>query len=159
MNVHSDNGRYFVRITPGPANQSSHARGEFYKRHADRSYKLVADKALPHPVAPVEALMSNDGRLITFDNWHRVGFGKVVVIYKPDGQVLRAFDLEDLYDQEKIEKIPRSVSSRWWRCPPMSYSDPDGQTLVYTMERFGGSWQFDLNTGAHRYFPGGASCD
>lgn len=79
--VFSDTGRYFVRIVPGNnlgetigfkgSPKGDLARGEFYVRQPDRSYKLVADVALRNPIAPVDALVSNEGYLLTFDNWHK----------------------------------------------------------------------------------------
>ena len=55
--IFSDNGRYFVRIVPGNnygdtigfkgSPKGDPARGEFYARQSDRSYRLVADVAPP----------------------------------------------------------------------------------------------------------------
>ncbi len=134
------------------------ARGEFDVRQRDRSYRLVADVALANPVAPVEALVSNTGHLITFDNWHNAGYGAVVAIYDPSGRLVRAWRLEDLYDAKRIADIPRSVSSRWWRCAPRGFVDPPTQHRVYAFERLGGSFVFTLVTGAVAYTAGRARC-
>ena len=74
----SEDGRRFVRVVPGTAvgdsvgfagaPKGAPARGEFYARQDDRSYRLVADVALANPVAPVAALVSNAGYLITFQD-------------------------------------------------------------------------------------------
>lgn len=83
QNVFSDNGRYFVRIVPGTSTGDSvgfagapkgpYARGEFYATGSNRSYQLVADIALQNPVSPTDALVTNGGYLVTFDNWHNFG--------------------------------------------------------------------------------------
>ena len=108
VSVFSEDGGRFVRLVPGTsvgetvgfagAPNGGPARGEFDVRQRDRSYRLVADVALANPVAPVEALVSNTGHLITFDNWHNAGYGAVVAIYDPSGRLVRAWWLEDLYD-------------------------------------------------------------
>jgi hypothetical protein len=166
--IFSGNGQRFVRIVPGEgygdtvgfkgSKTGAYARGEFYDKQSDRSYKLTADVALQNPVAPVDLLLSNRGYLLTFDNWHNAGYGKVVAIYRPNGELVRTYELEALYPAKQLEAIPTSVSSRWWRCRPFGFVDPDEQTKVYVFEHFGGTFVFDLSTGKQEYHPGQASC-
>ena len=168
QHVFSGNGLHFVRIVPGEgygdtvgfkgSKTGAYARGEFYEKQPDRSYKLTADVVLQNPVAPVDVLLSNSGYLLTFDNWHNAGYGKVVAIYKPHGELVRAYELEALYTSKQIEVIRTSVSSRWWRCRPFGFVDPGEQTKVYVFEHFGGTFVFDLPTGKQEYHPGQASC-
>jgi hypothetical protein len=166
--VWNDDGTRFVRIEPGSslgetvgfagAAKGAHARGLFYRRQPDRSYRLVADVELANPVAPVDLLLSRSGHLVTFDNWHNVGYGDVVAIYDPQGRRVAAWKLEQLYPREALEKISQSVSSRWWRCPPFHFVDPDEQTRVTVREALGGSFVFELATGSFSYEPGTAAC-
>jgi hypothetical protein len=168
LSVFSEDGLRFVRVAPGTsvgasvgfagAPKGAPARGEFYVRQDDRSYRLIADVALANPVAPVAALLSNAGYLITFDNWHNAGYGAVVAIYDPSGRPVRTWRLEDLYEPKRIPEIPRSVSSRWWRCAPTGFADPPTQRQVYAFERLGGSFVFTLATGAVAYSTGRAAC-
>lgn len=168
-NVFSENGQYFVRIIPGKSMgdvvgfagsaKGPYARGEFYARQPDRSYKLVADAVLQNPISPTDGLVTNSGYLLTFDNWHNFGYGKAVAMYKPDGQLVRALTLEELYKDDRIRKIPTSVSSRWWRCSPHGFVDPDHQTEVFAFEHFGGTFTFKVQTGAFAYQPGKKKCD
>ena len=142
QNVFSENGQYFVRIVPGRstgdtvgfagASKGPYARGEFYARQPNRAYTLVADVELQNPISPTDALVTNGGYLLTFDNWHNFGYGKVVSIYGPTGRLVRGFTLDQLYPADRLEKIPRSVSSRWWRCAPHGFVDPDQQTEIYS---------------------------
>lgn len=167
-NVFSADGIHFVRIIAGAsfgetvgftdAPKGAHARAEFYTRQADRSYRLMADVKLRNPVAPVDALMSNAGYLITFDNWHNAGYGQVVAIYGQRGAVIASYELEQLYPTERIPQLPNSVSSRWWRCSALAYLEPATQTAVYVMERLGGTFVFQLATGCFEYRPGRAEC-
>ena len=167
-NVFSSDGQYFVRITPGKsvgdtfgfagAPKGEYARAEFYRRQADRSYRLTADVTLENPVAPVEALVSTAGHLITFDNWHNAGYGRVVAIYGSQGRLIASYELERLYSSDRLSKLPMSVSSRWWRCAARGYVDPDKETAVYVMERLGGTFVFEPATGKFEYRPGTATC-
>ena len=168
VSVFSEDGRHFVRLVPGAsvgdrvgfagAPKGAPARGEFYVRQADRSYHLVADVTLANPVAPVAALASNTGHLVTFDNWHNAGYGAVVAIYDPSGRLVKSWRLEDLYDARRLAAIPTSVSSRWWRCAPTGFVDPPTQQQVYVFERHGGTFVFTLAGGTVAYAAGRARC-
>lgn len=79
-------------------------------------WSRVWDGPLVNEVAPVRALVAPAGRyVVTFDNWHMVGFGEnVVVIYDVSGRVVRSLSLADLLPPGYIEALPRSVSSMAW---------------------------------------------
>ena len=38
-----------------------------------------------NPVAPIDAFLTDRGYLATLDNWHNMGYGKVVAFYDPTG--------------------------------------------------------------------------
>ena len=78
--------------------------------------RVLWAQPLSNAVAPVEALVSDTGRyVVTFDNWHSLGYGpNVVVIYGAEGQLLRSFSLEDLLSEAELRLVFRTVSSRWW---------------------------------------------
>jgi len=168
VTVFSGDGRRFVRVIPGTsigetvgfagAPTGTPARAELYARQDDRSYRLVADVALANPVAPVAALVSNAGHLVTFDNWHNAGYGAVAAIYDPSGRLVKSWRLEDLYDAARVAAIPRSVSSRWWRCAAAGFVDPTTQRQVYVAERLGGTFVFTLAAGTVAYSAGRAPC-
>ncbi len=96
--------------------KENRAKGVFYARRADGGYSKKWEFPLLNEVSPVSALVSNRGDfVVTFDNWHSVGYGDdVVVIYRPDGTLVKKFGLEDLLTEGDIETLPRSVSSIHW---------------------------------------------
>ncbi len=169
MTVFSEDGSRFVRVEPGEsvgdsvgfagASTGAYARAFFYERGPDRGYRLAADVALLNPVAPVDLLLSNSGHLITLDNWHNLGFGRVVAIYSPTGKPIASWELEELYKAEQLPTIRRSVSSRWWRCSPFHFVDQREQTKVYVREALGGYFVFDLPNGSFTYSAGEAACE
>jgi TonB family protein len=95
---------------------ANRARAAFYARQADGGYTKKRAFPLVNEVSPVSALVSSNGDyVVTFDNWHGVGYGNdVVVIYRADGVLIKKFGLEDLLTEGDIETLPRSVSSIWW---------------------------------------------
>jgi len=163
--VIAKNGMYLVRIIPGESwgdavgfegsKKGVYARGEFYEKQADRSFKLIADVALQNPVDPVDVLLSEQGYLITFDNWHNAGYGKVVAIYKWSGALLRSYELETLYPANRVEEIPHTVSSRHWRSQNYGFLPKSNASKAYVYDYRGGLFLFDLSTGGYEYFEGG----
>lgn len=125
---------WFGRITPGKSigdtfgfagsPKGPYATAEFYRRHADRSYRLVAEKTLLNPVAPIVFFVTDRGYLATLDNWHNVGYGKIAAFYTPEGEPIKSFTLTDLFSSDELERFSKSVSSE----------------LIFEIET--GAWQF-----------------
>ena len=92
------------------------AQGVLERREVEGRWTRIWAKPLRNEVAPVDALVSNDGRFaVTIDNWHLVGWGDdVVVIYGADGEVIRSLALSDFLSREHIGGLSRSVSSIHW---------------------------------------------
>jgi len=157
--VFSASREYFVRVTPGEslgdtfgfaaAKKGKYAAAEFYRRDRNRSYKLVAETVLLNPVAPVEFFVSNDGRLAAVDNWHNIGYGKVVSIYDFRGKIVRAYELKDLFLEDEIKVFGQTVSSIHWRSGP-AYIRPDQKTLLITVNS-GQDFLFGMETGQFKY--------
>ena len=151
---------WFVRVVPGTSlgdtvgfagsPKGPYSRAEFYLRQKDRSYRLVREVTLQNPVAPVLFLVSDRGYLVTFDNWHNMGYGKTIASYSPNGGRIFSFELKDLFTSEEIARFRHSVSSIWWRTETVYVRD--GQQSVYValddrgteliIEPETGSWQF-----------------
>lgn len=96
--------------------KDNYCKGVLYKRANIGGYEQVWSIHLSNEVAPVNALVSNDGQYaVTFDNWHLMGSGdNVVVIYAQNGRLIRKLSLENVFSKEEIMKLPRSVSSIYW---------------------------------------------
>lgn len=129
--------------------KGKYARAEFYRRHRDRSYRLAAEAVLLNPVAPAEFFVSDRGRVVTVDNWHNIGYGKVVVIYDARGKVVRSYELSDLFLDWEIKNFDESTSSIQWRKGPV-YIREDQLTLLITVKP-GGNFVFGLETGHFKY--------
>src|SRR5689334_20488075 len=151
---------WFVRVIPGKsfgdtvgfsgAAKGPFATAEFYRLEKDRSYRLTATAPLLNPVAPIEFFVTDGGFLITLDNWHNMGYGKVVAFYSPEGKPIRAHALSDLFTQSEIEGFQHSVSSIWWRKSAGCYIRPGEDTFYVTVNDAGAGFVFELS-GAYQY--------
>ena len=158
--VFSQSRAYFVRVVPGKSfgdtvgfsgvAKGPFATAEFYHLERDRSYRLAATASLLNPVAPAEFLVTDNGFLITLDNWHNMGYGKVVALYTPAGKAIRAYELSDLFTKGEIEGFDHSVSSIQWRKFSGSYVRPGGDTINVTINDTGGAFIFEMK-GAYQY--------
>lgn len=159
--VFSPDRQYFVRITPGEswgetwgfkgAKIGRHAQAAFFREQPDNGYRLERTIDMPNPVAPVEVFVSNNGNLITLDNWHNEGYGAVLVLYHWDGKIVRAYHLSDLFSRKEINSFPMSISSIWWHKGPM-YINQDQQDFYmgYREAPDYGGLIFKLSTGSVR---------
>ena len=105
-------------------------------------------------VSPLSALVADDGAFITFDNWHNVGFGKVVAIYAPTGQLVRAWELDGLTPMTRWRRSPARCPRAPGDAPPVHFVEPKEQKRVYVPEALGGSFVFTLATGGVVYTAG-----
>lgn len=122
--------------------QNSYCKGTLYQRSAAGTYLQRWSKALSNDVAPLNALVSDDGAyVVTFDNWHFVGFGDdVVVIYDGAGQTVKKLALKDIVPESEIMRMPMSVSSIFWGGE--HYLDQDHSQLVLKVVA---KWSGSLN--------------
>ena len=159
--VFSASREYFVRVVPGKSlgdtygfasqEKGPYARAEFYRRSQDRSYRLVAEESLLNPVAPLEFLVADNGHLVTLDNWHNVGYGKVVAIYDARGKLIRAYELRELFDAEEIKRFPHSMSSIHWRNGTLYIRQDQTTALVTVASGTGADFLFGIETGRFKY--------
>ena len=158
--VFSHSRAYFVRVLPGKsfgdtvgfsgAAKGPFATAEFYRLEKDRSYRLAATAPLLNPVAPIEFFVTDRGFLMTLDNWHNMGYGKVVAFYSPEGKPIRAYGLSDLFTESEIEGFRHSVSSIWWRKSAGSYVRQAEDTFYVTVSDTGAGFVFALS-GVYQY--------
>jgi TonB family protein len=117
--------------------KNNRAKGVFYARRAGGEYSKKWEFPLVNEVSPVSVLISDKGNyVVTFDNWHGIGYGdSVVVIYHSNGDLIRKFGLEDLLTEGDIEVLPHSISSIHWGAA--HYLDEANDLLIL---RVNSSW-------------------
>jgi hypothetical protein len=98
--------------------EKNYCKGEFSARNDKGKMKTLWTIPLVNEVSPVDALVSDNGDyVVTFDNWHSVGYGDdAVVIYRAaDGSLVKKFALTDFLTESDFNELSRSVSSIWWQ--------------------------------------------
>ncbi len=125
----SENAEWLVRVEPGDSMgdvygfagtpKGNYAAATLFKYDNDlETYAEVKIFRTRNPIAPVDVVLSNNGWIVALDNWHNFGIGTVVASYDSDGALVRELKLADIFTQEDLGKLDRSVSSVWWRCGP-----------------------------------------
>lgn len=94
------------------------------ERCVDGACRRTWQRNLLNDVAPVDAVVTNEGRVMTLDNWHGMGFGPhAVVIYDTAGEVVAAYALADFLPKGYVMALPHSVSSLHWRDEARALAD------------------------------------
>lgn len=162
----SKNGEFVVRVIPGTSMgdvdgfaglpKGPYAKAELHRLDSG-AYKKVRDITLLNPVAPVDIELTDKGNLITLDNWHNMGGGQVLVLYSPEGEVIKKYTLQELYPGARMKKFERSVSSTHWRCQDL-FSSVAREKMLVVLDRIGGLLSVNTETGAVTYSTKGRPC-
>jgi len=156
----SADGSLVVKVTPGNslgdtfgftgADKGKFATAKYFRLDNEKAYNYYQEIELVNPVSPISVYLSSDGTLVTLDNWHNMGYGNVVVIYRPNGEVLKKYKLDELYsNSEKLDKITMTVSSIWWRCNDITPVVDREEFIVF--DSFGNFFDFNLRDGSFEY--------
>ena len=103
-------------------NSGSHALCYFYDVgypgiRWDVKPQLKWKAELANDRMPVEAIVSMDGWLVTFNNWGGMGMAHAIVVYDPRGRLVADWSGDQLFARPALGRIARermSVSSIWW---------------------------------------------
>ncbi len=132
----SENGEWAAKIQPETERQTfspAESRGFATATIAHKGKSLQFE--LRNEWMPVDAIMLNNGHLLTFDDWHRMGYGdSVAVLYSQRGGTVWHRTLSELITEEKEQQAPHSASSIWWRKTPVEWQyGSDEESVVITL--------------------------
>lgn len=98
--------------------------------------ELIWKKDLVNPVAPYEAMITNDGKyVITFDDWYNVGYGEnVMVVYGENGEILKKYGLNEITHLNK-NQLSVSVTSIWWYFGHETYSEKPEKVKILIIDK------------------------
>lgn len=125
-------------------------RVEVFSESREWFVRVLQEISLVNPVAPVKFLVTDRGYLVTLDNWHNMGYGQVVVSYRPDGQRVAEYELKDLFSSEEIAAFQTSVSSIWWRTET-AYVRKGQQSIYLALPGQGEELIYEPETGRWQY--------
>jgi len=103
-------------------NAGSHALCYFYEvgypgTQWDIKPRLQWKRELVNAHMPVEAIVSMDGWLVTFNDWYGAGMAHAIAVYDPRGRLVADWSGDQLFGHPALEMIARgrtSMSSIWW---------------------------------------------
>jgi len=135
----SDNGEFVLKVIPGDPHTywgrlrspiepksaytpeerdttETPCKGSLF-RITNTDSTLVWTTILVNVIAPVSAIVSNDGKwVITFDNWHGIGYGQdMMSIYNEVGNCQKMYALDEISPFPVLDYL-MSVSSIYWSC-------------------------------------------
>jgi hypothetical protein len=164
----SPNGQFSIRVVPGDSlgdvvgfsgsPKGKFATAEWYKSTNGNREKLRTITLL-NPVAPVDFLVTDFGALITLDNWHNLGYGNMLVVYSPSGEVVKKYSLGELYSNRDILQFARSASSVLWRCNSASPPILNSPAELWVDDTIGGRLIVRADTGSIEYRRGASTCE
>lgn len=115
----SPSGKFVLRILPGDSQTGKGPLAVILELSSDGgSYLKKKEFSLVNRWSPVEACISDEAEVFTFDDWGRMGSESAVVWYAADGKIKRKYTLEQLFPEKQLSEIRekhRSVSSTHWR--------------------------------------------
>ena len=108
-------GEYLAEIFPAKSRLqiNSNAICYFYKvKHlytyedydATDRFQLIWQNSLVYKDSPLDAIISRNGYLVTFDDYRHLGSDHSLVIYNLEGELLKDFKLEEFIPHEEINK-------------------------------------------------------
>ncbi len=107
----------------------------------------VWSRLSPQTREPYKVHFSLDGQSIVLqDQWHEIGYGKVLVFLGSQGREIRSYTLDDLLSKEEQRKYMTTISSHWWVHGLRIGMLPDGKSFGL-VTKFGSGRSFDLATG------------
>lgn len=157
----SPHGLLGIRIASGGA-LNRPADGQFAKAEwyhlGSHPPKILHTTALLHPTAPIDFRITDDGWLVTIEDWCRYGRGNVLVIYSSMGDVVRKYALADLYSPADISRFGFGGEGIVWRCYGSSSLALTQNNELSLVDALGGRFVFTLATGAFTYERGADTC-
>jgi TonB family protein len=109
----SKNGQW--RLDGSQTRRKDGWRGALFHKTARGAWRRHARWRFVNQWGPGGAAVANDGTVVTYENICQVGFGPdIIVIYRPDGKLVRSLRLSDLLIEDDIKLLPHSVNYMQW---------------------------------------------
>ena len=159
VSFHSRGFGYVAEVFPPRSRQNSTEKPVcyFYEvGYPGTAWKIDANLKWRVPLAndlmPYQAVVSMQGRLVTFDEHGAAGYKNAVAIYSPTGSLVTRYHLDEFIPAADIGKIETSESSRWWT-KGAKYYFLESPGRLYIVLSWGKVVEFNLDTGRHKYGP------
>jgi hypothetical protein len=155
VGFHSRGFSYVAEVFPPHArrNTGDHPRMYLYEVGYPGSQWRVDARRLwtaALPIMPRAALISMAGHVVTLDEHYQAGGDHAVVVFAPEGRLVRSIGLEHLLDRADLARVELSDCGRLWRDGAAFYFSRPPDAKLYVVFSWGRAVEIDLATGALR---------
>ena len=155
VGFHSRGFSYVAEVFPPNArrNTDSHPRVYVYEvGYPGATWRVDARRlwTAALPVMPQAALVSMAGHVVTLDEHFQAGGDRALVLFAPDGRLVRSFALEQLLDSIDLARVEFSDCGRLWREGAAFYFSGGPNAKLYIAFKWDSALEIDLATGALR---------
>ncbi len=109
--INSPSGNFSLLVAP--SDSQSNAQLMLIKRVANDGLHTFQFPAV-NSHAPASAFVTDDGLVLTLNEWGNLGYDHAIVIYGKDGKVVLDRRLDEVFNAREIDNFLQSASSRWW---------------------------------------------
>jgi hypothetical protein len=102
------------------------------------------------PVMPEAALVSMAGHVVMLDEHYQAGGEHALVLFAPDGRLVKDFTLEQLLSRADLARVELSDCGRLWRKGAVFYFSQRPDAKLYIVLTGGSAVEVDLATGGVR---------
>ncbi len=144
----SENKQFLLQVEPGrPGRSGRSCQATLWQRSGkDERGRKQWERPLVNDVAPALVCVRDDGRfVVTLDEYRRGGARNALVIYGPDGELLRHFLLQDLLTKDDWPHIRVDRRALVWLDKARFAFDELGNQFVVTLA-WGPLVRIDLKT-------------
>jgi hypothetical protein len=158
VSFHSRGFGYVAEIFPPRSRQNStekplcyfyevgYGGGTEWKIDAKLKWKV----SLVNDLMPYQALVSQQGRLVTLNEYSTLGYKNAVAVYSQTGVLVRTYQLDEFLPAGDTGKIQTSMSSRWWN-KEAKYYFLENPGRLYVVLPWGKVVEFHLDKGGYEY--------
>ncbi len=115
---------YQLQISDGDAETGSSAQAHLSGPDGEVYFTLL------NPIRPQEAVLFNDGTLLTADDEAGMGRGVSLALYEPNGTCRWSHTINDLFKPGELADIPQNGTLYWWRENPLEWRREGGSLLI-----------------------------
>lgn len=113
--AYSESMLYKAEILPNNNRLSKKTPTAVIYRKTNKEYSEQSRVSLVNKASPAMVFISDNGTIVTIDDWVPRGHEHCVVVYSKEGKLLRDYALEDILNKDEIAAdVKQTVSNRWW---------------------------------------------
>jgi len=155
IGFHSRGFSYVAEVFPAKARRNTDAQPRVYVYevgYPGAQWRVDAKRLWTSalPVMPEAALVSMAGHVVMLDEHYQAGGEHALVLFAPDGRLVKSFTLEQLLGRTNLARVEYSDCGRLWRKGAAFYFSQGPSARLYVVLAGGSAVEIELATGALR---------